>query len=277
MIQGQRGLRANDQAKPDVAAITEALNEYEATDEGARPACGRGEKMNSFFISGAKSYLTSAKQLMRRIRDKKPLSQGDRMMINAGGGEMIEGTPQRLLRDYDQLIEAYNRNLRRLERMFRRRPARLGRGWMPVRQQPGVRMSENAPRSSRIPSASRSASTATQVDVETGVPDGPVRLDQLLPALRAIDDRLIDASVAPQGGRREQRLLPQGLLGLLPAPCRCRWRRREAFALARPSTPCPRAAARRRDFARPPFAAAVEAAARGAGLHAHLTCSTIRT
>ena len=34
------------------------------------------------------------------------------MMINAGGGEMIEGTPQRLLRDYNSLIEAYNRNAR---------------------------------------------------------------------------------------------------------------------------------------------------------------------
>ena len=56
-----------------------------------------------------KAYLTSAKQLMRRIRDKVPFSQGDRMMINAGGGEMIEGTPQRLLRDYNSLIEASNR------------------------------------------------------------------------------------------------------------------------------------------------------------------------
>ena len=49
---------------------------------------------------------------MRRIRDKVPLSQGDRMMINAGGGEMIEGTPQRLMRDYNSLIEAYNRGTR---------------------------------------------------------------------------------------------------------------------------------------------------------------------
>ena len=66
-------------------------------------------KLGSFFIGNAKTFLTSAKQLMRRIRDKVPFSQGDRMMINAGGGEMIEGTPQRLMRDYNSLIEAYNR------------------------------------------------------------------------------------------------------------------------------------------------------------------------
>jgi hypothetical protein len=61
------------------------------------------------FVSSAKSFLTSAKQLMRRIRDHVPLSRGDRMMIDAGGGEMIEGTPQRLMRDYNSLVEAYNR------------------------------------------------------------------------------------------------------------------------------------------------------------------------
>ena len=46
---------------------------------------------------------------MRRIRDKVPYSQGDRMMLNAGGGWMVEGSPPRLQRDYNALIEAYNR------------------------------------------------------------------------------------------------------------------------------------------------------------------------
>ncbi len=111
MIQAKRVARASDQAKPDVAAITAALAEYEATVKALDGLAGEA-KLDSFFISGAKAYLTSAKQFMRRIRDKVPLSQGDRMMINAGGGEMIEGTPQRLMRDYNSLIEAYNSTLR---------------------------------------------------------------------------------------------------------------------------------------------------------------------
>ena len=61
------------------------------------------------FISNAKSFLTTAKQLMRRVRDKVPYSQGDRMMLNGGGGWMVEGSPPRLLRDYNQLIDAFNR------------------------------------------------------------------------------------------------------------------------------------------------------------------------
>jgi hypothetical protein len=111
MIQAKRVARASDAAKPDVAVIVAALAEYEASVKAIEQAGGEA-KIDSFFISGAKSYLTSAKQFMRRIRDKVPYSQGDRMMINAGGAEMIEGTPQRLMRDYNSLIDAYNRNLR---------------------------------------------------------------------------------------------------------------------------------------------------------------------
>jgi hypothetical protein len=108
MVQAKRVLRAQDAAKPDIAAITAALNDYEASVKALDQVAAEA-RVDSFFLSGAKAYLTSAKQLMRRIRDKVPLSQGDRMMINAGGGEMIEGTPQRLLRDYNSLVDAYNR------------------------------------------------------------------------------------------------------------------------------------------------------------------------
>lgn len=113
MIQAKRVLRAQQSDKPDITAITQTLGEYETTMKTIEQlATGDGKTIGSFFISSAKSFLTSAKQLMRRIRDKTPLSQGDRMMINAGGGEMIEGTPQRLLRDYNGLIDAYNRGIR---------------------------------------------------------------------------------------------------------------------------------------------------------------------
>ena len=50
---------------------------------------------------------------MRRIRDKVPYSAGDRMMLgNAGGGWMVEGSPPRLMRDYNQLVDTYNRGAR---------------------------------------------------------------------------------------------------------------------------------------------------------------------
>lgn len=111
MIHAKRVLRAEEMEKPDVAAIAQALNEYESIVKATEEVSGAdgGGKIGSMFISNAKSFLTSAKQLMRRTRDKTPYSQGDRMMLNAGSGWMVEGSPQRLMRDYNQLIDAYNR------------------------------------------------------------------------------------------------------------------------------------------------------------------------
>ena len=116
MIQAKRVIRVEDGAKPDAAAITAALNDYEATVKGAEAFSGAGgganarDKIGSMFISNAKEFLTTAKQLMRRIRDHVPYSAGDKMMLgNQGAGWMVEGSPPRLMRDYNQLVDAYNR------------------------------------------------------------------------------------------------------------------------------------------------------------------------
>jgi hypothetical protein len=110
MINAKRVVRSMDTDKPNVAAITQAVNEYEPLVKATEQLAADGEaKIGSFFISNAKSFLTSAKQLMRRIRDKVPYSQGDKMMLGSGGGWMVEGSPQRLMRDYNQLVESYNR------------------------------------------------------------------------------------------------------------------------------------------------------------------------
>ena len=112
MVHAKRVLRAQQTEKPDLAARTQAVNVYEETVKSAEQAssAGAGPKLGSFFLSNAKSYLVTAKQLMRRIRDHVPYSTGDRMMLgNAMSGWMVEGSPPRLLRDYNQLVESYNR------------------------------------------------------------------------------------------------------------------------------------------------------------------------
>lgn len=109
MTHAKRVLRAEDNERPDLGAITQALNDYEALVKALEALPGDDAKIGSFFLGNAKSFLTTAKQLMRRIRDKVPYNTGDRMMLGSGGGWMVEGSPPRLLRDYNQLIEAYNR------------------------------------------------------------------------------------------------------------------------------------------------------------------------
>jgi hypothetical protein len=114
MIGAKRVLRAQDTDKPDIAAITQALNDYEALVKATEQISGAGGdmKIGSFFLNNAKSFLTTSKQLMRRVRDKTPYSQGDRMMLSQpGAGWMIEGSLPRLLRDYNQLIDSYNRGV----------------------------------------------------------------------------------------------------------------------------------------------------------------------
>jgi hypothetical protein len=114
MIQAKRVLRAQNAEKPDLAEITQAVADYESAVKLTEQAAGAdgNAKIGSMFVGNAKSFLTTAKQLMRRIRDKVPYSQGDRMMLSGGGGWMIEGSPPRLLRDYNQLVDAYNRGAR---------------------------------------------------------------------------------------------------------------------------------------------------------------------
>jgi len=112
MIQAKRALRAEDAAPPDLAAINQAVNTLEETIKGAEQASGGdgGQKIGSLFMSTAKSYLVTTKQLMRRMRDHVPYSSGEMMMLNnAGSGWMVEGSPPRLYRDYNQLVDAYNR------------------------------------------------------------------------------------------------------------------------------------------------------------------------
>jgi hypothetical protein len=112
MIGAKRVLKAEDAAKPDVTAITAAVADFEATIKAAEAiaAAGKESGIGSSFLNDARSYLTTAKQLMRRIRDKTPYSSGEKMLMDGGGGAwMVEGSPARLTRDYNQLVEAYNR------------------------------------------------------------------------------------------------------------------------------------------------------------------------
>ena len=115
MISAKRLMRANKATPPDLAAIIEALGDYEEILKATEAYAGadKGAKIGSSFVSDAKSFLATGKQLMRRIRDKIPYSQGDRMILNTGsGGWMIEGSLPRLTRDYNQLIGSYNRGAR---------------------------------------------------------------------------------------------------------------------------------------------------------------------
>jgi hypothetical protein len=80
MIQAKRVLRAQTADKPDLAALTQALNDYEIATKDLENAANAddGKKIGSMFTSSAKSYLTSAKQLMRRIATRHRTARATR-------------------------------------------------------------------------------------------------------------------------------------------------------------------------------------------------------
>ena len=111
MIRAKHLMRVQSADKHDLPKIKDALADYEAIAKASEDyaSANTDSKIGSGFIDSAKSFLTTAKQLMRRLRDKVPYSQGDKMMLESGGGWMVEGSPPRLMRDYNQLVESYNR------------------------------------------------------------------------------------------------------------------------------------------------------------------------
>jgi hypothetical protein len=115
MLSAKRLMRAQTASQQDVKAIAKALDDFEAILKATETYtdANNDAKIGSSFISTAKTYLTTAKQLMRRVRDKVPYSQGEKMILDTGGGAwMVEGSPARLTRDYNQLVSSYNRGAR---------------------------------------------------------------------------------------------------------------------------------------------------------------------
>lgn len=114
MMHAKRLMRAQSADKPDLAVVTPALGDYEAVVKATEDYAGANKgKIGSSFVGSAKSFLVTAKQLMRRVRDKVPYSSGEKMIMNSGGGAwMVEGSPARMMHDYNQLVASYNRGAR---------------------------------------------------------------------------------------------------------------------------------------------------------------------
>ena len=109
-------IEGGDPRNMDLAKVQEAIGVYEASvkaletyAEEHKGGALNPDSIGSIYVSAAKSYLTSAKGLMRRVRDKVPYSSGERMMLSQqGAGWMIEGSPPRLMRDYNELVNRFN-------------------------------------------------------------------------------------------------------------------------------------------------------------------------
>lgn len=72
-------------------------------------ATNPGEAGNlSSFQSAVREYLVAAKELMRRARDRIPFGRFDRQRIGTMTGWTIEGSPDRVVHEFNDLVRSYN-------------------------------------------------------------------------------------------------------------------------------------------------------------------------
>lgn len=91
--------------QPLVEDFEKTVNDLKSLPTDSTDPKNIGEQFNvRSYVSAAEEFLKSSKELMRRVRDKKPFSNSDLMM-----GEMTTGTPQNVVREYNEMIGAQNR------------------------------------------------------------------------------------------------------------------------------------------------------------------------
>jgi hypothetical protein len=80
-----------DQLEP---AITEMKN------------AGTDKSMSSSYMDGGEKFVKAVKELMRRVRDKKPFNSTEASWLGTGAGWMVEGSPDKVVHEYNSLIRS---------------------------------------------------------------------------------------------------------------------------------------------------------------------------
>lgn len=96
---------AADQAATRLAAfekITDETMSFGKTSKDAMPGSWHS------FESAAEDFRKAAKERVRRVRDKVPYSEGEKMMLKPGSAWMVEGSQEKLIKAYNSLVEASN-------------------------------------------------------------------------------------------------------------------------------------------------------------------------
>lgn len=100
--------------KTAVTTLNKTVNEwkdYTKTDVG-KQFVEEDDSINDFLSDTVKAFQKTAKGLNRRIKNNTPYTSGEKMILGTGSGAwMVEGSPHRLLYDYNSMIGSFN-NLR---------------------------------------------------------------------------------------------------------------------------------------------------------------------
>lgn len=88
-------MKAED-LQPLIEEAEASLTQTKAA-KSSRPTSG-------IFLNQADEFIKASKDLMRRIRDKKPFSDFDRNLLGTSGGWMVDGSPDKVINVYNRMV-----------------------------------------------------------------------------------------------------------------------------------------------------------------------------
>lgn len=104
--------KINQMLEPDKFDTDSAMKQVKVLGEQIdllKSKMPEAKSRNSAFVSGAEQYLLNAKTRVRRVRDAKPLDEGEALMAaNTGDSILVEGSYSRLMSSYNQMVTWFN-------------------------------------------------------------------------------------------------------------------------------------------------------------------------
>jgi len=109
MIQAKELLRLLLREEVDTAKAGGKIDAFDKAIEEMEKAPGNKPVGWSSYKDGVEDFLKAAKELWRRQRDKTPYKSGEKMLMDGGSAWMVDGTPDKLLKKYNAMVDASNR------------------------------------------------------------------------------------------------------------------------------------------------------------------------
>ncbi|HXM34053.1 MAG TPA: YiiG family protein [Pyrinomonadaceae bacterium] len=80
------------------------IDDFEKSVNDLKSAAAN-KALGSFYVSSCDNFLIASKELMRRVRDKKAFSDFERRELGTSSGWMVDGSPDKLINKYNEMIQ----------------------------------------------------------------------------------------------------------------------------------------------------------------------------
>ncbi len=92
----------DDEGVQDPEKAADELTNYAKANKEELPTAW------SFMESAVEDFRIAAKERIRRVRDKNPYSQTERNWVGTNSGWMVDGSPDKLINKYNDLVGRSN-------------------------------------------------------------------------------------------------------------------------------------------------------------------------